>query len=104
MRFRSDLIEVFNSYRKYGCRTIQNCIQKKPAHGRFSNYPVQVKPPPEPQLLPVGTPALLEVLPSDAKAEIFFFVFRLWQDGQDGLWSASEKRTIFSKSSPQSVQ
>jgi len=57
-----------------------------------------VNPPPEPQLLP-DEPE--EELPKHATAEIFLCVSMLPQTGQAGSRSASEKRTIFSKSSLQ---
>jgi hypothetical protein len=62
-----------------------------------------VKPPLEPQLPPAEALVPLDELPSDENTEIFLLVFRLWQAGQDGVWSASEKRTIFSNSPPQSL-
>ena len=59
-------------------------------------YPAQLNPPPEPQL-----PAELEVpeaaVPREANVDIFLWVSGLWQAGQAGERSASEKRTIFSK-------
>jgi hypothetical protein len=64
----------------------------------------QVKPPLEPQLLPVEAPLPLFELNSEAKDEIFFFVFGLWQAGQAGFWLTAEKLTIFSNSFPQSLQ
>ena len=55
-------------------------------------YPTQIKPPLEPQLLLVDKLPPLSEPPSKAKTKIFFLVFWLWQAGQGGLWSASEKR------------
>jgi hypothetical protein len=55
-------------------------------------YPTQVKRPLEPQLLLVDELPPLSKPPSKAKTKIFFLVFWLWQAGQGGLWSASEKR------------
>jgi hypothetical protein len=63
-------------------------------------YPAQEKPPLEPQLL-LDTPDPEDEVPNDAAAEIFLCVSVLPQDGQGGRRSASEKRTIFSKSSAQ---
>jgi hypothetical protein len=63
-----------------------------------------VNPPDEPQLLLDELLVLPMDDPNDAKTEIFFRVWVPWQVGQDGFWSASEKRTIFSNSFPQSLQ
>jgi hypothetical protein len=69
------------------------------------SQPAQLNPPDDPQLLlevekfpPPG-----EAL-NEAGAEIFFLVSWLWQAGQAGIKSTSEKRIIFSKSSPHSLQ
>jgi len=43
----------------------------------------------------------LDEEPITAPAEIFFLVSCAPQAGQTGIWSASEKRTILSKFSPQ---
>ena len=69
------------------------------------SYPPQLNPPPEPQpLLLVENDPLPTEAPIEANEEIFFFVSLLWHCGQSGLRSASEKRTIFSNSSPHSLQ
>jgi hypothetical protein len=69
------------------------------------SHPAQLKPPRDPQLLlEVEKPPPPNEVLKDATAEIFFFVSWLLHVGQVGLRSASEKRTIFSKSSPQSLQ
>jgi hypothetical protein len=66
-----------------------------------NDYPAQEKPPPDPQLPPKEAEPPDELLPNEAAAEIFLCVSVLPQTGQGGKRSASEKRTIFSKSSAQ---
>jgi hypothetical protein len=83
-------------------RDASTYLKEKPAHGRFDHYPAQENPPLELQLLPLEAALCLDEPPSAAKTDIFFFVFLLWHAGQACAWSASEKRTIFSNSSPQS--
>jgi hypothetical protein len=68
------------------------------------NYPAQLKPPPEPQLPPDELEVPEEVVPKEAIADNFFWVSKLWQEGQVGVRSISEKRTIFSKTCPQVLQ
>jgi hypothetical protein len=67
-------------------------------------YPAQLKPPREPQWLLDETLMLPSEFPRAAIAETFLRVSSLWQTGQTGLWLASEKRTIFSNSSPHLLQ
>jgi hypothetical protein len=67
------------------------------------NYPAQLKPPPEPQLLLDELEAPREA-PNDAKVVIFFLVSWPWQVGQVWIMSASENRTIFSNSVSQPSQ
>ena len=70
-------------------------------HPVVKSYPAQLKPPPEPQLPPDDRDPPEEDPPSEAAADIFLRVSVLPQTGQGGKRSASEKRTIFSKSSAQ---
>jgi hypothetical protein len=67
-------------------------------------YPAQLKPPCEPHLLLDELVAPDVAIPKDAMVEIFLWVSLLSQVGQAGVRSASEKRTIFSNASPQSLQ
>jgi hypothetical protein len=73
------------------------------ANGRRS-HPPQVKPVLVEQLLPdfVEEPAELAV--KDTTDDIFLRVWVLLQFGQVGIWLASEKRSCFSNSAPQSLQ
>jgi hypothetical protein len=68
-----------------------------------SDQPAQLNRPFDPQLLLVDVDAVV-VEPKDAAFVTCFWVSRLWQVGQAGSWSASENRTIFSNTSPQTVQ
>jgi len=66
-------------------------------------YPAQLNPPLEPQLLldELVLPDAPE--PTDAKVEIFLWVFLLSHLGQAGSRSASENLVIFSNASPHSL-
>jgi hypothetical protein len=68
------------------------------------NYPAQLKPPLEPQLPLDALDAPDEEAPKEAMVDIFFWVSKLAHFGQVGVRSISEKRTIFSKVSPQVLQ
>jgi hypothetical protein len=65
-------------------------------------YPAQLKPPLGPQLLLEAFVELERDTPRDPTFDIFLWVSSLSHFGQAGARSASEKRTIFSKASPQS--
>ena len=45
-----------------------------------------------------------EAIPSEAAADIFFFVLAYPHEGQAGFWFAWENRTMRSKDSPQFSQ
>jgi hypothetical protein len=67
--------------------------------------PAQEKPPPEPQLLLLEEDVAPEKPEANAATvDSFLWVSLLWQAGQTGLRSTSEKRTIFSNTTPQSLQ
>jgi hypothetical protein len=73
------------------------------ANGR-RDYPPQVKPPPVLQLLLELAEELAELAEKDTTDDIFLRVCVLLQSGQAGSWFASEKRSCFSNSAPQSLQ
>jgi hypothetical protein len=73
----------------------------KAAHGR-QGHPAQLKPPRGVQDEPLEKPESPDE--NEATVESFLRVFWLWQPGQSGRRSASEKRTIFSNSNPHSLQ
>jgi hypothetical protein len=73
------------------------------ANGRWG-YPPQVNPPPVLQLLFELAEEPVELVTKDTTDDIFLRVWALLQFGQAGSWFASEKRSCFSNSVPQSLQ
>jgi hypothetical protein len=68
------------------------------------NYPPQENPLLVPQLLPEVLEEADDPFPNEIVVDSFFRVLGLLQCGQAGSWSASEKRSVFSNSVPQSLQ
>jgi hypothetical protein len=80
------------------------CSFERTAHGRRI-YPPQENPLAVPQLLPKVLEEVDDPFPKEiATVDSFFRVLGLLQCGQAGSWLASEKRSVFSNSVPQSLQ
>jgi hypothetical protein len=76
----------------------------KLAHGQRVGHPAQLNPPRELQLLEEGWLEVEKDEASELTLDNFLCVSWLSHSGQAGTLSASEKRTISSKSTPQSLQ